>query len=244
MSRKLSLLLHLLKRQSDSRPVIRSAVKEANRGALLALIAANTIPIILAVIFGWSIGNVVFFYWWENVIIGLFALLRIVTASGGGLPLPAGRFALVPFFIFHYFFFCFVHLVFLRVFFADNGFSGGSSISSAISNLWETIPAGGLAALAVLLASHGISYCTNYIAGGEYRHSHPMIEMFRPYGRIVVLHVCIIFGGIAVQFFDSPILMIVLLMTGKTILDVISHSIMHAFSRARESKSLGDQFVH
>jgi|GEM_PF-5144901 len=53
------------------------------------------------------------------------------------------------------------------------------------------------------------------------------MEMFRPYGRIVLLHVCIIFGGIVIMFLGSPMMLVVLLMVGKTVVDMAVHVASH-----------------
>jgi|GEM_PF-5490609 len=50
-----------------------------DRVSLVSLIAANLLPVFFALVFGWDLGGVVMFYWWENIIIGLYA---IVIADG------------------------------------------------------------------------------------------------------------------------------------------------------------------
>lgn len=82
---------------------------------------------------------------------------------------------------------------------------------------------GGLLALAGLVISHGISFFRNYVGRGEYRRAQPMGEMFRPYPRVVILHVCILFGGFAIMMLGSSMPLVVLLMIGKTIFDAKSH---------------------
>jgi hypothetical protein len=202
-----------------------------DRLALVSLIAANVLPILVAILFGWDISDVVLFYWLENIIIGLWVIPRILFAQAedtGTVGVNQAKFFLVPFFCFHYFFFCFVHGVFITVF--TSGFSGGPPMHSPGELLRASLgglSTAGMLALAGLVISHGISFFRNYIGHGEYRQAHPMGEMFRPYPRVVILHVCIIFGGFAVMMLGSPMALVVLLMIGKTILDATLHTASH-----------------
>ena len=47
--------------------------------------------------------------------------------------------------------------------------------------------------------------------------------MFSPYGRLVVLHVTIIFGAIAISMTGAPVAAIVILVVLKTLLDLGLH---------------------
>jgi hypothetical protein len=51
-----------------------------------------------------------------------------------------------------------------------------------------------------LFISHGISYRLNYIGRGEYLRTSVVRQMAAPYGRLVVLHITIILGGMAIAF--------------------------------------------
>jgi hypothetical protein len=51
--------------------------------------------------------------------------------------------------------------------------------------------------------------------------------MFAPYGRLVILHVTIILGGMAIAFTGAPAAAIAILVALKTILDVGFHLAEH-----------------
>jgi fatty acid desaturase len=51
--------------------------------------------------------------------------------------------------------------------------------------------------------------------------------MFRPYGRVLLLHGCIIAGAFGVLFFGAPLTLVVLLMLGKTAIDAKVHLMFH-----------------
>ena len=48
-----------------------------------------------------------------------------------------------------------------------------------------------------------------------------------PYGRIVVLHLAIIFGAFATMLLGSPVFLLVILVLGKIILDLKMHFRAH-----------------
>lgn len=239
----------------------------ADRLAYASLLAANILPILLAITFGWDVGDVVTFYWLENIIIGLWVIPRLITAQGPFLSGPnevsdrlsgknagektingQGKLFLVPFFCFHYFFFCFVHGFFVSVF-ASGAITGNMSGSlpfdtpegggwpgpliffqffhSLLTGALGGLSTGGLLAVGGLAISHGVSFFRNYIGHGEYKQSHTILEMFRPYPRIVVLHLGIMAGGIAILLLGSPLLLVIVLMIGKTVLDAKLHLSSH-----------------
>ena len=110
-----------------------------------------------------------------------------------------------------------------------------SPFIDSFSDVAGMIPMAGLIGLLAMVISHGLSWYQNYISNDEYRSAIPIAEMFRPYGRIVVMHVCVLLGGFAVFLLGSPMVMVVLLMIGKTCLDIASHSISHARSQGAQS---------
>ena len=164
-------------------------LEKTDRTALIGLIVANLLPLFLCLSFGWDIGSLIMFYWWENVIIGLYSILRIVFACGStskaiqsfiakrhpnvelgndqskSIPEPSlhgQKFFMVPFFTFHYFFFCFIHGIFVLLLTSGMvngrlGFSSSPFDGNILLNFWQALPSGGALSLLALLISHGIS---------------------------------------------------------------------------------------
>ncbi|MES1239846.1 MAG: DUF6498-containing protein, partial [Chloroflexota bacterium] len=56
-----------------------------SRSAIL-LVAANLIPLVGVLLFGWSLWTILVLYWVENGIVGLWNVLRILLAQGAILP--------------------------------------------------------------------------------------------------------------------------------------------------------------
>jgi hypothetical protein len=131
--------------------------------------------------------------------------------------------ALIPFFVMHYGIFWVVHGVFVFTLPAFGAMSGSPTGDLTAGFEPGTI----LLALIALAISHGLSYYWNFVRGGEYRRVSAAGQMFAPYGRLVVLHITIIFGGIAISTTGAPVAAIAILVVLKTILDLGFHLAEH-----------------
>lgn len=195
-----------------------------------ALVLANLVPIFGVLVWNWSVFEIVFLYWAENLIIGFLNIFRMIYASkdSGHSGQKESKLFCVPFFAVHYGFFCFGHGIFV---FAMLGKKEGYGVADAIPLLL-----GGPLTLAFagLAVSHLISFFTNYIGQKEYEKRTLNEAMFSPYGRIVVLHIAIIFGGMAVSFLGSPIYLLLVLIGGKILMDLGFHYGSHLKWRDEE----------
>ena len=171
-----------------------------------------------------------------------------ITATRSGFlgPRAAARLSAIPrtgvamFFAFHYGMFWFVHGIFvfaLPTFAGGSGaFSGGPLAGSetcfdatgfpiacpdgAFGELvWSSVLIGGIA----LFLSHGASFFLNYLGRGEYLTASPSGQMGSVYGRVVVLHLTIIFGSMVVAFLGAPIGALLVLVALKTAFDLGLH---------------------
>lgn len=201
---------------------VDSPAPPPSRPALLAssaaLLLANAIPLLGAVAWGWSIFEIVVTYWAENLIIGGYTLLRMLGAGGwcSEAALWVGKVFMGGFFTFHYGMFCLVH-----GFFVFSLLGQGQGKEAVLSGKGFAI------ALLALVISHGVSFVKNYCVGGEYRGTTIQAQMFAPYPRIVVLHLAILFGAFAIQALGSTVPMLVILVVGKTAIDLSLHRWMH-----------------
>jgi hypothetical protein len=210
--------------------------------SLLALVAANMIPIYGVVVFGWDAFSIVLLYWAENIVIGFYNILKIVFAKVGPTILQIGKLFLIPFFIIHYGGFVAVHGLFIFVLFgkgdADKAMGIGGHpwpcflvfvqmLFNVIQHCWTTIPTNMKYMIGILFLSHGVSFVRNYILGGEYLTAKPKELMGQPYSRIVVMHIAIIAGGFLTAMMGSPAGVLVVLVVLKTILDITLHLRQH-----------------
>ncbi len=181
--------------------------------SVLFIVVANSIPIIGVVISGWNPYTLLLIYWGESLIIGIFNLLKMFIS---GL-IDNGKFSmsdfnktagLCAFFIVHYGMFMLVHGIFIVIFMflslAKNAKSAGGSTAflSAFSgfipkNFTPTdILESEFSAIIALILSHFVSFYLYFIRTREYNYIKPENYMMRPYKRIVVMHLTIIFGAI------------------------------------------------
>ena len=102
---------------------------------------------------------------------------------------------------------------------SDAAFIGGGFGPAAV----EADPLAVLVAVVGLAAGHVVSFWVNFVGKGEYRTTTVMRQMSAPYGRMVVLHLAIVFGGLVVALLGSPTGPVVVLVLGKTALDLNYH---------------------
>jgi hypothetical protein len=232
------------------------------RASGYSLIAANSLPLIGVLLFGWDTFTIVFLYWAENVIIGAINVLKMLTCApaadllvrgdvdphdklniarmqlsrGDSIKLlrwgnQASKLFFIPFFVVHYGLFCFVHgAIIFELFGRESGFDpfGGVDNFTRVlteQHLWLC--------LAALAASHLVSFFTNYIGRGEYRRTAIPILMFGPYPRIIILHIAVLIGAFIAFALGSNFFVLLLLIIGKTILDLV----LHLAERSRQSHS-------
>jgi hypothetical protein len=123
--------------------------------------------------------------------------------------------------------FCFVHgaFVFALLGGKDRGtMEGGTLIGMGISSIFHS---GGKWFVIAIIASHLFSFGWNFIGKGEYRRASAADVMKAPYGRIVVLHIAIIFGAFVITALGSPVFLLLILIAGKIILDAKLHLRSH-----------------
>ncbi len=131
----------------------------------------------------------------------------------------------LPFFTIHYGMFCLVHGVFVFALLSGDSMPhiSGSPLDQ-FQAMFSRLNENHLHwAILGLVVSHLISFFSNYLGKGEYRTVPIQNLMTQPYGRVVVLHVTILLGAAATIALGNPIWLLMILVIGKTILDVKFH---------------------
>jgi len=188
------------------------------RPSVIALILANLVPVGGVLFFGWQVFPLMFLFWSENVIVGMFNLLRMLLAmfyAQGVLPL-------IPFFCVHYGIFTIGHgLLIIDLFGGGLKQYGGFPQPEMF---WRVMRENHLGwAVLGLAVSRGVSFATNYVGQGEFRRITSSQLMLQPYGRILVLHVALLGGAFLIQALRSPLFGLLLLVVLKTGLDLAGH---------------------
>lgn len=211
------------------------------RPSSIVLLVANLIPIAGVLWLDWQVFDILLLYWTESVIVGAVNVLRMISSRAGN-PLsgmfPAGKgkqvdaalgqlshtFAMsrikwfvIPFFVIHYGMFCFGH------FSAVIGIFSGSGMGDLGQTITDFSDRAFWIAVAAIAISHLYSYYSNFLGQGEYKRTGIGTLMRRPYGRIVTMHLAIIFGGFFVVWLGNPLPMLLVLVVAKSVYDLRLH---------------------
>ena len=188
--------------------------------SLFALVIANAFPLVGVLFLGWTVFPLVLLYWLENLVVGGFNVAKLVLAQPRQPAYWLGKAFLVPFFLVHFGGFTYIHGVLVVSFFGPKGAQG--------FDLLTTVPAAIRAnqlgwSLLGLVLSHGLSFYWNYVRSGEYQRASLNALMAQPYGRVIVLHLTVLFGGWVVMLLGSPVFALVVLVVLKTAADLRAH---------------------
>ena len=195
--------------------MMQEAAKNSPVGMAL-LIGLNLIPLVGVLNWGWQSFDLIFLYWMENLVIGVFTFARMVARPyGHGLDLIFPLF-LAPFFAFHYGMFCWGHGTFVIALFGPEEWNGFELPAAIMTMLAAPTMLVALVALALIQAMDWIKDVRARGFGAEGVKD----LMVKPYRRIVVLHVSIIATGFALAALEEPLAGLVILVVVKTVSDV------------------------
>ncbi len=173
------------------------------------LVAVNLLPLAGVLFFGWSVYEILLLFWAENLVIGLYAIARMLTllrCNGDRRVL-----LLIPFFCVHFGIFTAAHgALVVGLFRPEDHVSEGAAMS-----LW--IP------FLALLVSHGVSFVTNFLGKQEYRGLRGEEAMLAPYRRVIILHVTLLGGGWLIDALGEPVYALALLVLLKIFIDCAGH---------------------
>ncbi|HEY6096337.1 MAG TPA: DUF6498-containing protein [Gallionellaceae bacterium] len=199
-------------------------VPPASRGlpwaSMLALVAANLIPLFMVWSGAWTLGQVMLLFWAESTVVGFFTLLKMAVVAKWWAIFPG------MFFVGHFGGFMAGHFMFIYMLFLRDGHAGLPD-SAALLELGRLFAPLTLALLALVL-SHGISFVLNFIKQREYEGEKVQSLMMAPYGRIMVMHFTLLLGGWVVMLLHDPAPVISLLVLLKIMADLRGHYGSHA----------------
>jgi len=213
---------------------LKIPLTDLKRVSVIVLIVTNMVPVFGVIFLGWQVFIIMSIFWTENVVIGIFNVLKMAFATSANTGEQGKKSTLIPFFCIHYGIFTLIHgilvfAIFGNIFEQDNlitGITNGYKILVNLQFAWAVL---------ALAFSHAVSYLVNYIAKGEWRKTALEKLMVQPYIRVIILHITILFGGFLVMLLNSPVVGLVLLIILKTYVDIKSHLKQHSFFDANSS---------
>lgn len=185
----------------------------------LFVVGLNAIPVYGVFHWGWQSFDLIFLYWLENVIIGMFTLLRFVIRPYQHPVEIIMPLLFAPFFAVHYGMFCMGHGLFIFSIFGEdrldvNGLLGPlQAIAPVLQQNHLLLAAISLALLQLFdwlrdINERGLG-CDNI-----------KDLMTAPYRRIIVLHVTILASGFALGAMHEPLAGLLILVALKTTFDL------------------------
>ena len=189
------------------------------RLSIAFLVLANLIPVFGVLFLDWDVLYLLLLFWCENVILGFFGILKMLV-SGSGIFQPL-------FFTVHYGGFMFGHVMVLLAMFSGSvedetgKLSDSDVFVDAVFNRATLIP------IVALFVSHGWSFATNFLQTDERTRLTANQAMALPYKRMVITHIALIGGGIALTKMGQPLVGLLLLMAMKIALDIVFHRREH-----------------
>jgi hypothetical protein len=186
-------------------------VEHDHKDSLLILWFANLVPLGGVFLLDWQVADIMLLFWLESAIIGFFNILKMFRICG-----PVAIFYSL-FFTGHFGAFMSVHLMFIfALFIEDEGTSASLiEVAAVFTSLWPAILA--------LFISHAFSYSRNFLGRQEYLRLTIKDQMQKPYTRVVVMHITIIFGGFLILVLNATVPVLVLLILMKTLVDAKAH---------------------
>jgi hypothetical protein len=188
------------------------------------LIAANAVPLVGALFLDWDVFKILLLFWFENVIIGLFGIARVIVAGRSGN--VAAGLAKPLFFLVHYGGFMFGHLMLLFGLFSPAAGENGELESPG--QLFDVIMSDWLwVSVLALFISHAWSFAENFLGRNEYEQLTPNDAMALPYRRMMITHIALLIGGLLLERTGQPLFGLILLIVLKIALDLTFHKREH-----------------
>jgi len=192
--------------------------------ALGSLVVANLMPVLGILALDWDLFSILFFYWLESAVVGVYNIPRMAMANPTGRQTDQGgtavasrshRLSGILFFLVHYSFFMAGHGAFIFALFERVAI--------------EITPVA--VGISLLIISHGLSFLLNFVGRREYQRVSLSEQMVAPYQRIMVMHLAIIACAFLLNLLGPNRITLILLIVLKIGID--------AFAHLREHRRLG-----
>jgi hypothetical protein len=173
---------------------------------LLGILLVNAIPLVGVLWFGWSVFEVLFLYWFENVAIGITHALRMEISTRTN-KVVTGR-STTTFFMLHYGMFTLVHGVFVLTIFGI--------VARGLANIGP----GFFGPVLAIMGWQVAFLIIDTIRTQGFQGRTPDDLMFEPYPRVLALHITVLAGGWFVGEMGSPVWALAILVGVKTVFDL------------------------
>ena len=183
---------------------------------MIRVVLINLVPLAGVLFFKWPIFPVVFICWLESVIVGLYNIPKLVILTvREAINYKTSKIQdllCVPFFLFHFGLWSLATLAAIRSFFGHemSGLTDVELVVQSTKGVW-------VAAL-VMMGGYGQSFVGDFILAKKYRRANVRIQMFEPYGQILLMQVTVF-----VTAAYLPISGLISLIALKTLVDIYTY---------------------
>lgn len=199
----------------------------------MVLVAANLTCILGIFLFNWTAIDIIWLYWIETFIVGIFNIFKILLALESGLRGLAANLFFAVFFAIHYNVFVLVQGVFIFTFSqefpstpptAQSETEGSTVLDSLIGFMDMIISQDSVYwGIAAIFISHLFSFIYHYLIRGEFKHSNAFDLMLSPYKRIMIQQFVALGGGFFILVSQGSIFLLFLLVILKIVVDLAAH---------------------
>lgn len=179
--------------------------------SLIVMIISNLVPAVGVYFYGWDMLTILFLYWFESAVIGIFNIKKMIAVDKASLKNE------VSFFSIHYGLFMLVHFIFLIVFFVVLP-EQKTVDPTGFLTLLKNVAIGTI----FFIVSHWVSFHFDFLLRDI--NSIPIHTiMFEPYPRILVMHLTIIIGAFIIMYSGINKHAITALVGAKSLADIYSY---------------------
>ena len=198
------------------------------------VVFANLIPLIGVLFYEWDAVLVLALFWIENLIIGGFNLLKMISCVVYLKAWP--KLGLALFFVIHYGLFWTGHGIFLWDILGFDNIDESAVLGFKVDGL-ASLPAESAAimvsfirlyepviwlGLLGLFLSHLVQYIERFLLQGQLFKTDVGKLMNEPYKHVIVLHAGLLGGAFLLNHFNSPVWLLALIVVLKLVMDVRS----------------------
>ena len=227
--------------------------RQRNLVSGIFLFLANAQVFFGVVFLGWNISWILFIYWLESAVIGVYTIIKILRSEGEvlvskegnnklitgatdqnavplselantvGIPIHPEAKGFLRILTVIGFVFHYCFFMFIHAFMLITLFSHSFPLENIRVSHGIDFLKSASFALLGLVLSHGISLLVNYFGNDEYKRASPNVLAFQPYKRIMPMHTVLFIGSFIIGALNAPAILAALLVIVKTFFDYTAH---------------------
>lgn len=188
---------------------------------IVVILLLNLMPVYGVFVWQWKTFDLIFLYWLENVLVGVFTVMRMLVRPNAHILMLIPALFMAGFFSVHYGGFTFVHGIFVFSLFADKSLDPGIDLNSLLeTSLFVLVQQQLIYAVIALMLLQVYFWIRDILLARSYSLSDLMVS---PYRRIFILHITIMASGFLLLALKQPIAGLLVLIGLKVMSDLYQY---------------------